>query len=230
MFRNRSQAGRLLGEKILEDIKKLGIETVMEGKQELRENFVILGIPRGGVVVAKEIAKILDCSLDIIVTRKIGAPGNEELAIGAVGETEGSKYIDQRLAADVGADEEYLKSKIKEQKEEIKRREGLYRKGKEPLALENKIVILVDDGVATGATMIAAAREVWNHSPKRVIIALPVCPKDTLAKLEKEADQVIVLKTPWPFFAVGQFYKEFGQVSDEEVVKLLQDGKLRSTI
>lgn len=210
MFQNRLEAGKLLGEKILEEIGKL------------RDKFIVLGIPRGGVVVARQVAKVLGCPLDVIVTRKIGAPGNEELAIGAVGETEGSKYIDERLAADVGADEEYLKSKIKEQKEEIKRREKLYREGKEPLNLENKIVILVDDGVATGATMIAAAKEVWNNNPKKVIIALPVCPKDTLTKLEKEADQIIVLKTPWPFFAVGQFYKEFEQVSDEEVVELLR--------
>ena len=211
MFQNRTEAGKLLGKKIKEE---LAIE-------ELKSKIIVLGIPRGGVVVAKEVAEILGCSLDIIVTRKIGALGNEELAIGAIGETEGSQYIDQRLAVDVRADEEYLQSKIKEQKEEIKRRERLYREGKEPLVLESKIVILVDDGVATGATMIAAAREVWNHNPRRVIIALPVCPKDTLSKLEKEADQVVILKTPWPFFAVGQFYKEFGQVSDEEVVQLL---------
>lgn len=211
MFKNRQEAGQLLAEKLRE--KKV---TLPSGQT------IVLGIPRGGVVTAKEIAQALDCSLDVIVVKKIGAPSNPELAVGAVGETKGSKYIDQRLAVDVRADKNYLRSQISELKLEIKRREKLFRQGRQPLELKNKVVVIVDDGAATGATVIAAVREVWNNKPKKVIVALPVLSKDTLEKLEKETDEVIFLETPWPFFAVGQFYQEFEQTSDEEVIELLK--------
>jgi putative phosphoribosyl transferase len=210
MFKNRIQAGRLLGEKIRKDLG------------EIKEEMVVLGIPRGGVVVAKQVIKVLGCGLDVVVTKKIGAPGQPELAIGAVGETEGSKYLDERLVQELRLSADYLKEEIKRKKTEIKRREELYRQGKQALDLKNKIVIIVDDGAATGATIIAGAREVWNNNPRKVIIGLPVVAKDTLRKLEKEADQVIFLKTPTLFYAVGQFYEEFEQTNDEEVMELLK--------
>lgn len=219
MFKNREEAGRILAEKLKEDMSGQAGEP--KALKKLMDEVVVLGIPRGGVVVAKEVAKILNCPLDVIVVKKIGAPGNPELAIGAIGETEGSKYIDQRLIVNVGAEKEYLKSQILKLRAEIKRREKLFRQRRPPLNLKNKIVIIVDDGAATGATVIAACREVWNNQPKKVIIALPVLSKDTLKKLEDEADEVIFLETPWPFFAVGQFYQNFPQVSDETVVKIL---------
>jgi len=209
MFKSRIEAGNLLAEKIAKDLG------------QLTSKAVILGIPRGGVIVAKQIADSLACFLDVIVVKKIGAPNQPERAIGAVGETNGSKYIDQRLVDDVKASKDYLNSEIIKMRQEIKRREQLYRQNKPPLDLKNKIVIVTDDGAATGATVIAAVREVWNNQPKKVVIALPVLSKDILAKLEKEADEVLYLDTPWPFFAVGQFYQQFPQITDEEVIGAL---------
>jgi len=214
MFKNRQEAGLLLAEKITQEIEKLEIE-------KLRETMIVLGIPRGGIVVAKQVAEILNCPLDIIVVRKIGAQGNQELAIGAIGETNGAKYLDSRMVQELGIDSTYLEQAIKAERLEIKRREKIYRQGKEPLLLKNKTIIIIDDGAATGATMIAAAREVWNNDPKRVIIAVPVVAKDTLVKLEKEADEVIYLEAPEQFFSVGQFYEEFGQLDDDKVIRIL---------
>ena len=210
MFKNRQEAGEKLAEKLFQSISK-----------ELFKDVVVLAVPRGGVVIGRPIAEKLDSSLDIIVTRKIGAPGTKELAIGAVGETSGSVYLNKRIVDELDISEEYLQKEMSEQKKEIIRREKLYRKDKPALSLEGKIVILVDDGAATGATLIAAAREVWNNNPKKVIIGLPVAPKDTVRKLEKEADEVEVFYTPSPFFSVGQFYEEFEQVNDEEVIQNL---------
>ena len=212
MFTNRQEAGQKLIQKLLAD----------RTNKELN-NAVVLGVPRGGMIVAVEVAKGLKCQLDVIVTRKIGAPGNQELAVGAVGETEGSKYLNQNLIKDLGVSVEYLGQEIENQQREIKRREKIYRQGRSALDLNNKTAIIVDDGAATGATLIAACREVWNNHPKRVMIALPVAPEETVKKLEEEADEVEVLETPEPFFSVGQFYREFGQVEDEEVIKILRN-------
>lgn len=210
MFKDRVQAGQLLAQKLIGEEKDLPAGQT-----------VVLGIPRGGVVVAFQVAKFLGCLLDVIVVKKIAAPGQEELAIGAVGETESAEYLDEKLIAELQIDKEYLSEEIKRKKEEIKRRERLFRREKSALALKGKTVIIVDDGAATGATVIAACREVWQTEPKKVIVALPVLAKDTLKKLEPEADEVIFLKTPLMFFAVGQFYQDFPQVSDEEVIKIL---------
>jgi len=210
MFSNRVQAGQLMAVKLQRELVDAA-----------PEDLLILSIPRGGVVVAKEIAKKLKCLHDVIVTKKLRAPNHEELAIGAVGETEGSLYLNKRLARDVGADDRYISQEIKDRREEIKRREKIYRGNKRELSLADKTVIIVDDGAATGATIIAAAREVWNNNPHKLIIGLPVCARDTLAKLEKEADMVIALETPEMFYAVGQFYQEFPQIEDEQVVRIL---------
>lgn len=217
MFNDRQEAGLFLADKI-----KKNLESEKIYFNDLKSKAVVLGIPRGGVVVASQVAKLLSCSLDVIVVKKIGAPANPELAIGAVGETKGSQYIDERLAADVEADKDYINTEIENLKLEIKRREQLFREGRVPLDLKDKIVIIIDDGAATGATVIAAVREVWNNKPKRVIVGLPVVSKDSLSKLEKEADEVIFLDTPWPFFAVSQFFKKFNQIEDREVVELLK--------
>ena len=193
----------------------------IEFNKLLVKDVVVLGIPRGGVVIGKEVAEVLGCALDVIVVKKLGAPSQSELAIGAVGETNGSKYVDERIIQNLGVSIQYLGEEIERKKKEIKRREKLYRQGKPPLDLKGKIVIVVDDGVATGATIIAACREVWNNEPKKVIIGLPVLAKDTLKKLEKEADEVIFLEAPRMFFAVGQFYQKFLQVEDEKVIEIL---------
>ncbi len=208
MFKNRQEASQQLAEKL--------------NHYKAKENVVVLGIPRGGVVTAKRIAQELNCPLDIIVVKKIGAPNEQELAIGAIGETKGSSYLDEKLISELRVSQQYLKEQSEKLKEEIKRRETLYRQTKPPLNLKEKVVIIVDDGTATGATAIAAIREVWNNEPKKVVIALPVAPIDTLHKLEKEADEVVVLETPSDFFAVGQFYENFPQVDDKEVIDLLQ--------
>lgn len=207
IFKNREEAGKKLALK-LSDYKNT-------------KNLIVLGIPRGGIVVGKKLAEILNCPLDVIVTKKIGAPGNPELAIGAIG-PEGEEVIDEELAESVGADEEYLKSQISKLKTEIKGREEVFRQGKPSLDLKDKAVILTDDGVATGATMLAGIEVVRQYEPKKIIVAVPVVAKDSLKKIEEKADEVIYLDAPLMFFAVGQFYQEFEQVSDEEVKELLK--------
>lgn len=184
---------------------------------------VILAIPRGGVATGFGLAKKLDLPLDVIVTRKIGAPDNPELAIGAVGETKGSLWVNKELVSQLGVSQDYIESETKIQKLEIKRRERIYRKREKPLNLKNKIVILVDDGLATGATMMAAVREIRNMGPQKVVVAIPVAPPETVERLKKEADEVICLQTPSLFFAVGQWYENFKQYSDEEVIEFLKN-------
>ena len=206
-FKNRTQAGRKLAEKLWE----------YKGKKDL----VILGIPRGGVVIAKELAIALACSLDVIVTKKIGAPGNSELAIGAMGAA-GEPVINKELAARVGANEEYLKSQIAKLKTEVARRIKEYRGDKPPLDLKDKIVIITDDGLATGATMEAAVEVIKQQKPKKIVVAVPVTARDSLKKIEAKVDEVVYLEAPLMFFAVGQFYEDFPQITDEEVKELLR--------
>lgn len=215
MFKSRIEAGKLLGKKIKTNL----LEEL--GSNKFKNKLVVLGIPRGGVIVGKEVARILSCFLDVIVVKKLAAPGQQELAIGAIGETNGSNYIDKKIVKELAIGKDYLDKEIAKKKEEIKRREKLFRSSTEAVDLQDKIVIIVDDGAATGATMIAAIREVWNNKPKKVIVGLPVLALDTLEKLEKEADEVIFLEAPTNFFAVGQFFQEFTQVEDEKVVKVL---------
>jgi len=211
MFKNRQEAGSLLAKKIQENLD-------LSKKTE----FTILGIPRGGVVVAKWAAQILQLDLDIIITKKISAPVNPELAIGAVGQTMGSHYLNERILSELKIPKNYVEKEIKIKQSEISRREEFFRAGKPEIPLKNRRVILIDDGVATGATMIAAAREIWNREPKQLIIAVPVCAKNTFRLLEQEADMVLALETPEDFYAVGQFYEEFEQAEDEEVINLIK--------
>jgi len=210
MFQNRKQAGQLLAQRLAQE------ELVVYPNKT-----IVLAIMRGGIVLACEVAKHFKTKLDIIIVKKLAAPGKEELAIGAIGESSGSQYLDKKIIKELKISDSYLKKEITNKLAEIKRRELKYRQGKKALFLENKDIVLVDDGTATGATMIAAAREVWNNNPHRVIIALPVAPLDTYESLEREADSVVVLKTPDPFFAVSQFYQEFEQLKDEDVLKYL---------
>lgn len=212
MFKNRRQAGKLLAQKIKKEVNF---------KKANKERLIVLAVPRGGVIIGQKISQHLLCPLDVVVVKKIGAPYNRELAIGAIGETEGSFYLNQKLVAELGVETSYLEKIKKLKYKEIKQQEAKYRQDRKALALKGKIVIIADDGAATGATVIAATREVWNNEPKKVIIALPVVAKDTLKKLEKEADKVIFLEAPEIFYSVGQFYEEFEQVSDEAVIKIL---------
>lgn len=184
---------------------------------------LILAIPRGGVATGYGLAQKLYLPLDIIVTRKIGAPNNPELAIGAVGETKNSLWLNQELVTQLKVSQTYINKEIKKEKKEIKRREKLYRQGRKALSLKNKVVILVDDGLATGATMIAAIKEVKDSQPKKIIVAVPVAPQETIDLINQEADQVVCLSIPKVFLAVGQWYRDFKQYSDQKVINLLND-------
>ncbi len=182
---------------------------------------VVLAIPRGGVVVGYQIAEALDLPLDVITPHKLGAPDNPELAIGAVAE-DGSAVLDKQLIAYIGVDSGYIEEEKERQKAEIQRRLKVYRQGMQPRSLKGKDVIIVDDGIATGSTMKAALLSVKNQGAKSVTIAIPVGPPSTVEELKRLADCVICLATPEYFQAIGQFYGNFGQTSDEEVIELLK--------
>jgi putative phosphoribosyl transferase len=180
---------------------------------------VVLGIPRGGVVVAASVADRLGAPLDIVIPRKVGAPGNPELGLGAV--AEGVEVLDERLVRLLDVSEPYLRREIAAQQEEIRRRSETYRGGRPPLDLAGKVAVIVDDGIATGGTAMAAVRWARQREAAAVILAVPVAPADAVKRLLQEADDVRVLATPEPFYAVGQWYTDFPQVSDGEVVELL---------
>lgn len=203
IFKDRVDAAEKLAEK-LEWIKK--------------ENPIILAIPRGGVVTGDVIAKTLGLSLDIIVSRKIGAPYNPELAIGAVVH-DGSFFPNSDLINTLGISKKYLDEQIVEQLEEIERRLVKFR-GRKDYDLKNKTVVLVDDGIATGATVFVAVEWIKKQKPKRIIVAIPVGPRDTIERLSKIAE-VVVLYDPIMFGAVGEFYQSFDQVEDYQVAEIM---------
>lgn len=181
----------------------------------------VLAIPRGGAVVGYEVAVALAAPLDVIVPRKLRAPFNPELAIGAVAH-DGSVYLDTPLISSLRVSDEYLQDEVAQQTEEVHRRMRSYRGDRPPPMLVGTTAIVVDDGIATGSTMIAALRAVRAMRPQRVVAAIPVAPPEGVSRLREEADDVICLATPPMFYAVGQFYEDFGQTSDDEVVALLQ--------
>jgi putative phosphoribosyl transferase len=207
MFRNRSEAGNRLGTRL--------------DRYKDRDDVVVLALPRGGVVTGYEIARMIGAPLDVLIVRKIGFPYQPELAAGAVAET-GSVVLNRDIMAMGGLSEEALKPEIDRQKEEIARRIVLYRAGRKLSNLRGKTVILVDDGVATGATMKAAIAALKQENPAKLIVALPVAPPETVEVLRTMVDELICLETPLYFMAVGAHYSDFTQVTDEEVVKLLQ--------
>jgi predicted phosphoribosyltransferase len=181
---------------------------------------VVLALPRGGIVPAAEIAAALHLPLDVIISRKLGAPGNPELAIGAIAEG-GAPYFNAEGLALTGASEAYLAQEVERQRAEIARRQQRFRNGR-PLSLpERATVILIDDGVATGSTAIAAIRALRAQGVERIVFAIPVAPPDTAERLRGMVDELVILATPMLFWAVGAFYEDFRQVSDDEVVDLL---------
>jgi len=180
---------------------------------------VVMAIPRGGVIVGEVIARELGSPLDVVVPRKIGAPGNPELAIGAV--APGIRVLDTRMVGALGVTDRYLEREIAEQEAEIERRQHAYRGGRQPQPVEGRVAIVVDDGVATGSTAVAALRWARAKGAERVVLAVPVAPPQSLERLGAEADEVVVLETPQPFLAVGEWYRDFDQTTDEQVVSAL---------
>lgn len=185
------------------------------------QNVIIIALPRGGVVVGYEAAQALHLPLDIVCPRKIGAPFNPEFAIGAITET-GEGIFSEEIVTELGVSQEYLTEATERERKEALWRLNHYRKNRPSRALKGKKVIIVDDGLATGSTMRAAIKTVRAEEAEEVIMAIPVAPPDTLRRLEKEVDRSICLAVPSSFFAVGQFYDQFGQTTDEEVIALLE--------
>lgn len=190
------------------------------------KDLVILAIPRGGVVVASEVAKALGAPLDIVVTRKIEAPGEPEYALGAVTQ-EGDVIMDRQAAESLGASREYLDSQVKKKREEVNERMKKFRGDVPYPDLEGKVVVIVDDGIATGSSVGAAVMSVKKRKPKEIVVAVPVAPKDAVETLTGDGYRVVCLETPGPFLAIGEFYGTFDQVDDEEVKSILD--KSRST-
>ena len=186
---------------------------------------IVLALPRGGVPVGFEVAKALGAPLDVLMVRKIGAPGHEEYGIGAVVDGASPQLvIDESTVRAVGATPEYIDAQVARQLTEIERRRALYRTGP-PVTVAGRTVVGVDDGIATGGTVRAALRGLAKAGPARVILAIPVAPPEIVPDMEKLCDRVICLATPSPFHAVGMHYRVFGQTDDEEVVRLLAEAK-----
>jgi putative phosphoribosyl transferase len=216
IFRDRIDAAEKLAEK-LEWLKK------EEGRGEKKSSIIVLAIPRGGVVIGDIISRVLNAKLDVVVSRKIGAPYNPELAIGAV-MPDGSFFPNENIIRMLKISEGYINAEIDAQMKEIERRLIYYRGGSKDYGneLQNKRVILVDDGIATGATILAAAQWIKKkQNCKELVIAVPVAPRQTMDDLNKIADKVVVLHAPSSFEAVGQFYQDFSQVSDNEVKEIM---------
>jgi putative phosphoribosyl transferase len=192
------------------------------GGRLLSETPLVLAIPRGGVPIGRDVASALDADLDLVVPRKVGAEGNPEYAIGAVMH-DGTLYLNPEALRITGASTDYIEKERTREMGEAVRRLKAYRGGRQEPALSGRVVIVVDDGVATGATMVAALRWVRSRGASMVVAAAPVAPPSTVAELRREADLVICPRTPEPFYAIGAFYESFGQVSDEEVKETLQE-------
>ncbi|HKG30692.1 MAG TPA: phosphoribosyltransferase family protein [Nitrososphaeraceae archaeon] len=218
IFKNRIDAA----EKLAKRLSWLKQDRLKEEKKQ--QSTIILAIPRGGIIIGDIIASELDAKLDVVVSRKIGAPNNPELAIGAV-MPDGSYFINQEIVNMLNISQKYIQIKAHEQVREIDRRLMSYRGRKEyDNKFEDKIVVLVDDGIATGATMLASGQWIKNNQHcKKLVIAVPVAPHEILNDLNQVADdEVIVLHSPLSFEAVGQFYQDFSQVSDNEVKEIMK--------
>ena len=226
-FHDRQDAGLLLAERL-----KVYIKNAF-GSDAKKESFIVLAIPRGGVILGDIIASKLNIEMDIIICKKIGAENNPELAIGAV-MADGSYIINEEIVNRINTSVEHISKQVEIQKKEIERRLIEFRGNKEyHNKLKDKVIILVDDGIATGATILAAVK--WlkqNHYCKRLIVAVPVAPLESsiLKKLNQIADEVIVIFTPDDFAAVGQFYEHFDQVSDKEVKEIMNKYGFKSQV
>ena len=216
IFQNREDAGEKLAKKLL------GLKKNQANKME-SHNVIVVAIPRGGVIVADVIASKLDTKLDIVVSRKIGAPDDPEVAIGAV-LPNGSYFLNEELVNVIRVSQEYIEEQVRIQLEEISRRLLNYRGSLYyDKKFDGQIIVLVDDGIATGATLMASAQWIRNnHKPKKLLIAAPVAPRDILSTLNKLADETIVLYSPDPFISIGRFYENFDQVDDDQVIEIMR--------
>jgi putative phosphoribosyl transferase len=207
IFADRIEAGRKLAEKL---------EAYAN-----RTDVVVLGIPRGGVTVAFEVAARLHAPLDVFLLRKLGVPGQEELAFGAIA-SGGVRYLDKEIVETVGISDEEIERVTSMELKELQRREQAFRSGRPALNVQGKTVIVVDDGIATGSSMSAGIKALRQLRPGRMVIAVPVAPDRTCKRLASEVDELVCLQTPLSFHAIGQFYEDFLQVPDEEVIELLK--------
>jgi putative phosphoribosyl transferase len=214
LFRNRFDAGRQLAEKLAHYAD--------------RDDVLVLALPRGGVPVGYEVAEALAAPLDVFLVRKLGVPGQEELAMGAIA-SGGVRVLNEPVVRMLGLSEEEIARVEVDERWELDRREREYRAGRPPLDLRGKIVILVDDGLATGSSMRAAITALRRLGPARIIVAVPVGARETCAEFEREADEAICASEPEPFHAVGIWYDDFAQTSDEEVRELLARAATVST-
>jgi putative phosphoribosyl transferase len=205
-FPNREEAGRRLAESLREYAD--------------RPDAIVLALPRGGVPVAFEVARNLHLPLDVFIVRKLGVPGFEELALGAIA-SGGVRVLNEAVVGSLPDAARMVEEVTANELTELERREHSYRVGRPPLELRGRVVILVDDGIATGATMRAAVAALRQHGVARIVIAVPVGAADTCRALKEEVEETVCLLAPESFHAVGQFYKEFGQITDEEVRDLL---------
>jgi putative phosphoribosyl transferase len=207
-FKNRREAGRILGDKLK--------------KYTGRGDVIVLGLPRGGVPVAYEVALTLRAALDLFLVRKLGTPGHRELAMGAIA-SGGVRVLNEDVVRWYGIAQRDIEQVADEEQRELVRRERAYRGGRPPAQIAGRIAILIDDGLATGSTMRAAVEAVKQLRPLRVVVAVPVGARETCEELSQIADEVICAETPQPFSAVGQWYIDFDQTTDDEVRQLLND-------
>ena len=207
LFRDRIEAGRILGQRVRAAVQE--------------SDAVVLALPRGGVPVGFEVAQSLHADLDIFLVRKLGVPGHEELAMGAIA-SGGVRVLNDTLVQRLGLPSTLIETVAAKEQQELARREALYRQGRPPIPLNGRTAILVDDGLATGATMLAAARALGKQRPKRIVVAVPVAAPEACDEFQAHVDEVICAFTPRPFYAVGAWYEDFSQTSDAEVRDLLE--------
>ena len=205
-FPDRAEAGRFLATKL--------------SKYSGRDDVIVLGLPRGGVPVAYEVARALRVPLDVFIVRKLGVPGFEELAVGAIA-SGGVRVLNEDVARALPNADEIIEAVTKQETAEVERREQKYRDGRPAPEIQGKAVILIDDGLATGATMRAAVKALRQRGAAKIVVAVPVGPLDTCKEFEEEADEVVCASAPEFFQAVGQYYEDFSQTSDDEVRELL---------
>ncbi|HZS54213.1 MAG TPA: phosphoribosyltransferase family protein [Bryobacteraceae bacterium] len=214
LFADRRSAGRALARAV---------------RAAVPETPVVLALPRGGVPVGFEVATSLKAALDVLIVRKLGMPGEEELAIGAIASGD-IRVLNRELIKHLDVSEELLEEVTIRERAELERREQLYREGQQPLTVSGKTIVLVDDGLATGATMFAAAKSLLPRGVRKIIAAVPVAAKPTCDELGREVDQVVCLSTPHPFESVGQWYEDFRPTSDKEVRELLHKSAQNSKL